>query len=85
MVLGQQERVETIHTFLRSISDASDQNQTPNFAYYDRAFKELIGVYKRLNPCDAIANNRVPELLNDTVLNELCEKVNAIRNIVMGI
>ena len=48
-------------------------------------FDELVGVYKRLDVNDAIANNRGPELLNDTVVNELSEKVNAIRNKVVGI
>ena len=85
MVLGQQKSIETIHAFLRTIRDAADPNPTPNFAYYDRSFDELIGVYKRLDVSDAIANNRGPELLNDTVVNELSEKVNAIRNKVVGI
>jgi hypothetical protein len=85
MVLGQQKSIEITHTFLRTLRDAADPNRTPNFAYYDQAFYELIGVYERLNVQDAIANNRGSELLNDNVVNELSEKVSAIRHEIVSI
>lgn len=82
-VLEQQKSVETIHAFLRTLGDASNPDLTPNFFYYDTAFDELIGVYKKLDVSDAIANNRGSELLNDEVVLELSQKVNAIRNKVI--
>ena len=85
LVLGQQRSIEIIHTYLRTLRDPSDPNRTPNFAYYDQVFYELIGVYERLNVQDAIANNRVSELLNDDVVNELSEKVSAIRYEIVSI
>lgn len=83
MVLEQQNSVETIYAFLRTLGNASDPDRTPNFFYYNQAFEELIAVYARLNVSDAIANNQGAELLNDAVVNELSQKVNAIRNKIM--
>jgi hypothetical protein len=80
LILEKQALVETIHTFLRTLGDASDPERTPNFAFFDNAFGELIDVYKRLNVEEAIANNQGTTLLNDAVVAELSEKVNAIRN-----
>jgi hypothetical protein len=83
-VLDQQESIKDIHTFLRTLGDASDPGKTPNYSYYDQAFGELIDVYQRLDVDDAIANNRGPELMNDAVVSELTEKVNAIRNKIVS-
>ncbi len=83
-VLNQQVSLEIIYAFLRTLGDAADPSHTPNFYYYNRAFEELIGLYNRLNVNDAIANNRGSELLSDEVLNELREKVNAIREKIIS-
>jgi hypothetical protein len=83
-VLDQQESIKEIHTFLRTLGDASNPEKTPNYSYYDQAFMELIDVYQRLDVEDAIANNRGAELMNDAVVSELSEKVNAIRNKIVS-
>ena len=83
MVLGQQRSIEIIYAFLRTLRDTSDPNLTPNFAYYDQAFYELIAVYERLNIQETTANNRGSKLLNAFV-NELSEKVSAIRNKILS-
>lgn len=83
-VLNQQKSIETIYAFLRTLGNASDPSRTPNFYHYDRAFKELIALYRQLHADDAIANNRGAELLNDNVVNELRSKVNAIREKIIS-
>jgi hypothetical protein len=80
LVLDQQRNVENIYGYLKTISDSSN----PNYAYYSTAFEELIGVYKKLNVEDKIANNKGLELMNDAVVLELHEKVNAIRNKIIS-
>ena len=79
MVLEQKSRVQTIYEFLRTLGDPSDPERTPNFAFYDKAYSELLDVYNRLNVEEAIANNQGTVLLNDEVVAELKDKVNAIR------
>jgi len=83
MVLDQKPQVETVYTFLRTLGDPSDPERTPNFAYFDKSFSELLEVYQRLNVDEAIANNQGPALLNDAVVTELSEKVDAIRSKVV--
>jgi hypothetical protein len=80
MVLEQESNVEKIYNFLRTLGDPSDPERTPNFAFFDKSFSELLEVYQRLNVQEAIANNQASALLNDAVVAELSEKVNAIRN-----
>jgi hypothetical protein len=82
-VLEQQESIETIHTFLGTLGNTSEADES-NYAYYDQAFKELIAVYQRLDIDEAIANNRGAELLNNDVLIELSEKVDAIRSKIVS-
>lgn len=81
MVLEQRKNVETINGFLKSIADLN----SPNYNYYSVAFSELIAVYDRLNVDEKIANNQGAELMNDAVVKELHEKVNAIRNQVISL
>lgn len=81
MVLEQRQNVETINGFLKSIADLN----SPNYNYYSVAFGELIAVYEKLNVDDKIANNQGAELMNDAVVNELHEKVKAIRNQVISL
>ena len=85
MVLHQQKNVETIYGFLKSITDVTEPDQNPNYPYYAKAFEELIGVYKNLDIEAKIANNQASELLNDAVVRELSEKVNAIRKKIVSI
>jgi hypothetical protein len=80
LVLGQQQNVETIYGFLKSVGDPSN----PHYGYYSTAFEDLIGVYKKLNVQDKIANNKGVELMNDAVVVELHQKVNAIRNMILS-
>jgi hypothetical protein len=76
MVLGQKENIQTIYDFLKSYSNP----ENPNHQYYSTAFEELIGVYNRLNADERIAKNQGIELMNDAVMKELNQKVDAIRN-----
>ena len=76
MVLGQKENIQTINSFLKSYSSP----ENPNYQYYNTAFEELIAVYNRLNADERIANNQGIELMNDAVMKELTQKVDAIRN-----
>jgi hypothetical protein len=84
-VLEQQEKVEIIHAFIRTLYDPSNPGKTPNFAYYDQAFSELIDVYKRLDVQEKVAGNRGAELLSDAVVAELSAKVNAIRSKIVSV
>ena len=76
MVLGQKENIQTIYNFLKSYSNP----ENPNYQYYSNAFEELIAVYNRLNVDERIAKNQGIELMNDAVMKELTQKVDAIRN-----
>jgi hypothetical protein len=76
MVLGQKENIQTIYDFLKSYSNP----ENPNYQYYSTAFEELIAVYNRLNVDERIAKNQGIELMNDAVMKELTQKVDAIRN-----
>ena len=76
MVLGQKENIQTIYNFLKSYSNP----ENPNYQYYSTAFEELIAVYNRLNVDERIAKNQGIELMNDAVMKELTQKVDAIRN-----
>jgi hypothetical protein len=84
LVLEQQKNIETIYAFLKAIGDPLDPEKNPNHAYYSTAFEELIAVYKKLDVNDKIANNQGLELMNDAVVQELSEKVNAIRNKIVS-
>jgi hypothetical protein len=83
-VLDQKNNVEIIYGFLKSISDPSNPDQNPNYPYYAQAFEELIGVYKKLNVDEMIANNKGIELMNDAVVAELSSKVDAIRSKIIS-
>jgi len=83
-VLDQKNNVEIIYGFLKSISDPSNPEQNPNYPYYAQAFEELIGVYKKLNVDEMIANNKGIELMNDSVVAELSSKVDAIRSKIVS-
>ena len=76
MVLGQKENIQTIYDFLKSYSNP----ENPNYQYYSTAFEDLIAVYNRLNVDERIAKNQGIELMNDAVMKELTQKVDAIRN-----
>jgi hypothetical protein len=76
MVLGQKENIQTIYNFLKTYSNP----ENPNYQYYSTAFEELIAVYNRLNVDERIAKNQGIELMNDAVMKELTQKVDAIRN-----
>ena len=73
MVLGQKENIQTIYDFLKSYSNP----ENPNYQYYSSAFEELIAVYNRLNVDERIAKNQGTELMNDAVMKELTQKVDA--------
>jgi hypothetical protein len=83
-VLEQKNNVEIIYGFLKSITDPSSPEQNPNYPYYAQAFEELIGVYKKLNVDEMIANNKGIELMNDAVVAELSSKVDAIRSKIVS-
>ncbi|MBL7857572.1 MAG: hypothetical protein JNM57_07775 [Cyclobacteriaceae bacterium] len=85
MVLDQKTNVELIYGFLKSISDVTNPDQNPNYPYYASAFEELIAVYQKLDVEGKIKNNQGQELLNDAVVKELSEKVNAIRSKIVSV
>ncbi|MBL7861392.1 MAG: hypothetical protein JNJ65_09530 [Cyclobacteriaceae bacterium] len=85
LILAQQENLETIYAFLKTIADPTNPEKNPNFGYYATAFEELIAVYKRLDVADKLATNQGGALMTDAVVNELMEKVSAIRNKVVGL
>jgi len=85
VVLKQRNNIATIQNFLKTFSDPLDPNKNPNFPYYSNALSELIGVYDRLKVDEKIANNQGVELLNDVVMKELSEKVNAIRDKIVSV
>ncbi|MBX2964426.1 MAG: hypothetical protein KF687_18100 [Cyclobacteriaceae bacterium] len=84
-VLAQRTNIEIIYEFVESISDVTNPDQNPNYPYYANALQELIGVYRKLNIEEKIANNQGIELMNDEVALELSEKVSAIRNKITSI
>jgi hypothetical protein len=81
LVLSQQQNIENILGFLKSIKET----ENPNYAYHVNALEELIGVYKKLNVEDKIANNNGLEIMNDATVHELHEKVKAIRDKVTSL
>lgn len=84
LVLEQQKNIENSYAFLKAISDPLNPEANPNYAYYATAFEELIALYKKLDVNDKIANNQGIELMNDAVVKELSDKVNAIRNKIVS-
>lgn len=80
MALEQKENINIIHGFLKTIADPS----SPNYEYYSTAFAELIDVYNRLNVDEMIASNKGLALMNDAVIHELHQKVNAIRSKIIS-
>jgi hypothetical protein len=85
MVLSQRSNMVLIHKFLETYSDPLDPDKNPNYPYYAQALKELIEVYNKLDVDQKIANNQGVELMNDAVVKELTEKVNAIRNKIVSV
>lgn len=81
LVLDQQQNLENILGFLKS----TKETENPNYAYYVNALEELIGVYKKLDVKDRIANNKGIEIMNDATVQELNAKVNAIRDKVTSV
>ncbi|HEY3404682.1 MAG TPA: hypothetical protein VGK59_14935 [Ohtaekwangia sp.] len=84
MVLTQQTNVENIYSYLKTLADPQNPDQNPNYPYYANAFEELIAVYKKLNVNEKIANNQGLELMNDAVVLELSQKVDAIRSKIVS-
>lgn len=84
MVIGQRFNVENIYHFLKTYSDPKNPEKNPNYLYYSNAFEELIAVYRKLDVEEKIANNQGVELMDDEVVKELSEKVNVIRDKIVG-
>jgi hypothetical protein len=82
LVLSQKPNVENIYNFLKSYGNGAETG--PDYSYYLNAFEELIAVYAKLNVDEKIASNKGMELMNDAVVKELSEKVNAIRNKIVS-
>ena len=64
---------------------ATAKEDNPNYVYYKTALEELIATYDKLDLEEKIKNNKVNELLTDSVIKELSEKVNVIRNKAVSI
>ncbi|HEY5748771.1 MAG TPA: hypothetical protein VIU12_22030 [Chryseolinea sp.] len=84
VALNQRGNVQNIYNFLKTYSDPKDPDKNPNYPYYANAFEELIAVYQKLNVEEKIATNKGLEIMNDAVVKELSEKVNAIRNKIVS-
>lgn len=80
MVLGQRDNVQNIYNFVRTFHDPNNPEENPNYPYYANALEELLAVYDKLNVEEKIDNNQGVELMNDAVVMELSEKVDAIRS-----
>jgi len=80
LVLSQKENVRTIYNYLK----ATAKEDNPDYFYYKTAFEDLIATYDKLNVEEKIKNNQVNELLTDSVIKELSEKVNKIRDKVVS-
>jgi len=80
LVLSQKESVKTIYNYLK----ATANEDNPNYMYYKTAMEDLIATYERLDIEQKIKNNQVQELLSDSVIKELSEKVNKIRDKAVG-
>jgi hypothetical protein len=70
-IMDQRGKFEVIYNFIRANSDPLDPNQNPNYPFFDNALRELIGVYRNVTETD-------PQI------NELKEKVDAIRNKIVS-
>ncbi len=70
-ILEQQGKFEVVYNFVRANADPLDPNQNPNYPFFDNALRELIVVYRSVST-------------NDPKLNNLGEKVNAIRNKIIS-
>ena len=84
IVLSQKSSIETTYHFFLTFSDPLDPHKNPNYLYYVKAFEELIEVYKKLNVEEKIAANHYSELMTNTVIWELNEKVTAIRSKIVS-
>jgi len=84
-VLSQKSTIETNYAFLKAITDPTNPDKNPNYAYYATAFEELIGLYGKLKVDEKIANNQGLELMKDEVVVELSQKVDAIRSKVVSL
>ena len=83
LVLSQKSNVENIYNFLKSYENTSETGS--NYANYLKSFEELIAVYSKLNVDEKIASNQGMELMNDSVVKELNDKVDAIRNRIISV
>lgn len=70
-IIAQRGRFEIVYNFIRANSDPLDPDRNPNYPFFDNALRELIVVY-----------NMVTE--NDPQINELTQKVLAIRNKIIS-
>lgn len=66
-ILGQQGHWDVVFNFLQANSDPLDPDRNPNYPFFNNALRELIMIYRSLSP-------------SAYHLEELKEKVNAIRN-----
>jgi len=80
LVLSQKENVKTIYNYLK----ATANEDNPNYFYYKTALEDLIATYEKLDLDQKLKDNQVHELLSDSVIKELSEKVNKIRDKAIG-
>jgi len=79
-VLGQKENVYNLSRMLdEKVFDLD------NDVEYQNAFAQLNDTYEKLNVDQLIAENRVQEILNDDVLQELITRVDAIRDRIVDV
>jgi hypothetical protein len=71
-ILEQKGKFEVIYNFVRINSDPTDPDRNPNYPFFDNALRELIVVYRNVTEAD-------PHV------NELKEKVDAVRNKIVNL
>ena len=78
VIFLQKENVQNVHNYLNAAI-----GNAPNMAYFNDAFNGLTQLYDSLNIEDKINNNKIEDLMNDTVIQHLIFSVENIRNKVM--
>ena len=81
IVLTQKDNIKLIYSYLK----ATGNEENPNYLYYKNALEELIATYDKLDVAEKMKNNKAQELLNDTVVKELSDKVNQIRDKIVSV
>ena len=84
-IVEQQTNLEIIYNFIRTFSDPLDPDKNPNYPFYDNALRDLIGVYQKIRNQAPPENGKGTNEINEVLLIELHDKVNALRSKIVDI